>query len=244
MTVKLDDGTKVEAWISDDYLESATPLKVKAAVIEIINNQQNNQREIDELLARVKALGYEIMPKGAVPTPVSTVVAPISPQPGPINESIELLDPSHRLVDGRMADARSVSPNVQGNVSALGGSVSGSGSEYAITSADKPTTDLKEGEQAEIGTVRGRAGMEIAIPVRRVGKTGETRVSVINTGGDAGLQQRFKALASQSEIDPPDFIHGGYQVKTITCGLCRGQGKTMGKECPKCHGAGSYDVEA
>lgn len=146
-----------------------------------------------------------------------------------------------RLIDGVTADTKHVSARVSGSVPG----VSGLGTEYDITSSDKPSEDLKEGEKAEVSRVRGREGMEVAIPTRRIGKTGETRISVVDTGGDNALQRRFKELAKQSEDNPPDFIRQGYMTRTVRCSLCSGKGVMVNnKKCAKCNGMGSYDINS
>jgi len=119
-----------------------------------------------------------------------------------------------------------------------GGPVSGVGNEYEIRSEEKPTTDLKEGEQAEIGLVPSRAGMLVAVPVRRVGKAGETKVEVIDTGGDKTIQQYFRQLIEMSEAGKLSFATGGYTIRTKQCTLCK-NGRTIdGRVCPKCGGTG------
>jgi hypothetical protein len=250
MKIRLDSGEMVDAWVSDEFADSATPSKVKQAAESLLKSAKN---EVDELIAKAKALGLTILPAGVV-----SPKAPPPPElPGPETEAI-LAQPvkpklitevkpttkGGRIIDGKTADAKRVDAMVSGSVTAMGANVSGGGSEYDISSVEKPTEDLKAGEIAEINTVKGRGGIDIAIPVRRVGKSGETRVTVVNTGGDAGLQQRFRDLATASQSDnPPDFIHG-YAVKTINCPLCRGSGKVMGdRECPKCQGVGVLDVD-
>ena len=253
MVITLDSGDKVEVWVSDEYADSATPSKIKQAAVAFLDPKR---REILELLARAKELGLDLsalMPKPA-PAPSAPCV-PLAPAPTPApapkpqpRKEVELIssNPKNRIIDGAAADSRSLSAAVSGGVSALGESVSGSGREYTIKSEkDKPSQNLKEGERAEIGRVMGRGGMEIAIPVRRVGKTGETRVAVVDTGGDPALQKRFKQLKAQGDSPngPPDFIRGGYQVKTVQCGVCRGLGSLPnGKSCPKCGGIGAFDL--
>ena len=251
MQVTMDNGDVITAWVSDEYADTATPSAVKKAVAKIINSQSDKQKEIDELISRAAALGLDVSmfkktvaPSEVAPEPTS---APEIPKPAPkpvVQNAITPSNPKNRIIDGRVADTRRIDPNVQGSVSALGSSVGGGGREYEVKTTEKPSQDLKEGEMAEIGTVKGRGGMDIAIPVKRVGKTGETKVSVIDTGGDPALQKRFQELKRAGDRNEQfDFIHNGYQVKTVSCGACRGTGKVMkGRECPKCGGAGLIDV--
>lgn len=254
MKVRLEDGSTVEVWISDEYAESATPAKVREAYLK---SHQKRVDELKELQEKAKALGLVLVPeeKLAVVQPVAEpVVKPAPPPrapvqaPKPAQTITEDIKPEvgFKVVDGKVADSKGIAPSVQGSVSALGSAVSGAGSEYSITSQEKPSQDLKAGEIAEIGFIKGRAGLDVAVPVRRVGKTGETRVTVVDTGGDRALQERFKRLkeSGDSSNGPHDFIRGGYQVRTASCGLCRGIGKIANgkKTCPKCGGSGIIDI--
>ena len=241
MVVRLDDGRSVEVWISDGFIDVATPKKVKEAV----QNQENNkQHEIEELIAKAKELGLTIIADGSQPASEPSA-SPTTPCPRPCNpKGSGTWTPAtgNRIVDGAEADNKTISIPISGQVAALGESVSGIGSEYAIRSTDKPSEDLRSGDRAEIGKVKGRLGMDVAIPVVRRGKTGETKVAVVNTGGDVALQKRFKQMASRSQSmeGPPD----GYQVRTVQCTVCNGSGKLMGgnKDCPKCNGIGILDI--
>jgi hypothetical protein len=243
MTVTLDNGDAVQAWISDEFAESATPSKVKQAVIEFGHKLDDKQLEIDALIAKAKELGLELaIPGVKPPTPAPAPVQAPAPQTAEaIAEGFVPDNPDNRIIDGRTADSKHLDARVSGSASGLGSTVSGAGSEYSITSQDKPSIDLKEGEMAEIGVVKGRLGTPVVIPVKRRGKTGETRVTVIETGGDNELQKRFKNMSNE---EPHDFVNAGYQVKTVRCGLCKGTGRVMGgkKECPKCGGVGMYDA--
>lgn len=247
MTIKLDDNTKVEVYVSDDYLDSATPSAVKAAYIEFKEKQQQIDQERAALIAKAAELGLVLVDssqdqKPQPPAQAQTQRHEAPPQVAPSSKYVPL-NPSNRVIDGRTADNRVVGANAVGTVSALGESVAGAGSEYAITSMDKPSEDLKDGEVAEIGTVRGRLGADVAIPIRRVGKTGETKVRVIDTGGDLMLQRRFKEMAKQSDTEPPEYGTKGYRIRTVQCGLCRGNGVLPNKKsCPKCDGAGLIDI--
>lgn len=248
MNIRLDDGQVVEVWISDAYADEATVGKVKQAYL---TKHAAEMQEIESLMARARALGLEInMPSPqAAPAPAAPAPDIIRPaQAAPVAAATIVPTAGNRVVDGRVADQRQLGTMVHGSVSMYGASVSGGGSEYKITSADKPSTDLKDGEIAEIGRVKGRDGNDIAIPVRRVGRTGETRVTIVNSGTDADLQRKFKELGRRSVSDDPsvpDFLHSGYQVKTVQCPLCRGTGVVQGgQQCPKCGGLGAYDVDA
>lgn len=243
MQVTMDNGEVVTVWVSDEYADTATPSAVKKAVLALTSAQSDRQKEIDDLMKKAASLGLDTsMFTKAAPIPAAPAAS--TPPPKPARQEMVPSSPKNRIIDGRAADSRRVDPNVQGTVSALGSSVGGGGKEYEIRTTEKPSQDLKEGEMAEIGTVKGRGGMDLAIPVKRVGKTGETKVSIIDTGGDPALQKRFQDLKHAGDRDEQfDFIHNGYQVKTVNCGLCRGTGRVMkGRECPKCGGAGLIDV--
>jgi len=223
--------------------------KIKQAYIEWqqkqAESQEAKQRQIAELMAKAKELGLELAVTGAAVPATPQIQAAQAQTPTQTPEITARM--GGRLVDGKVADNHYISTNVDGSVSYQGSTVSGGGAEYTIKSSTESSTDLKAGEIAEVAPVKGRLGTEVVIPVRRIGPTGETIINIIDSGGDAGLQRRFKNLAnnSQSGNGPYDFIHNGYQVKTIRCPLCGGQGSIQGgkKSCPKCNGMGSIDIE-
>ena len=247
MNVKLSNGEKMEVWISDDFADIATPTKVREAAE---NQQTTRNDQILELMKKAEELGLTISDNTA-PASASNLVD-LTPVPIPTRalaaKSADAASadwepsPGNILIDGKEADEKRSSFAVSGTASALGEAVSGSGNEYSIDSKEEPTEDLREGEKAEIGRVKGRLGMDVAIPVKRRGKTGETRVSIVDTGGDNALQKRFKDMAKLSE--GPEGAPAGYQVRTVQCSLCNGDGTTMGKECPKCKGCGLLDIQA
>jgi len=254
MNVKMDDGSVVEAWISDEYADYATPSQVRKRVMEILEEEDEKAKEVRELMEKAEKLGLVIMPKNSgeerkepeKPKEVQEEAKEKQPapqaKPRPAAQAQEDNNDNRRIIDGREADARKISP-VANSVNVGSQQVSGTGSEYDIITESKPSVDLKAGEQAEIGTIKGRGGVDIAVPIRRKGLSGETKVSVVDTGGDNALQNRFRQLANSD--DPFDFIHNGYQVKTIQCPLCRGNGIVPGgKSCPKCGGGGSIDISS
>ena len=248
MTVTLEDGKKVEVWISDDYVDQATPVAVKKAVTE---RDSERNAELAELQRKAAELGLSLVPEGHQAPPVQTTTPSPQAKPDATPATEEVLPATvledhvptmgAQVVDGRTADKKLSVSTAMGNVPS---GVSGAKSEYDIKTESEPSVDLREGEIAEIAKVKGRNGMETAIPVRRVGKTGETVVRVVDTGGDTGLQQRFKDMANDSIRDDSSHNFGrqGYQVRTISCTLCQGSGKAMGKDCPKCDGAGAIDI--
>jgi hypothetical protein len=103
---------------------------------------------------------------------------------------------------------------------------------------NKLTSKIKE-----VQTVRGRGGAPITIPKSiRHSFGGETNISIVDTGGDKTLQERFKTVAEQSKSGDKFHMYGRDGYSVIECTLCKGtlkvknKGETM--TCPKCKGAG------
>jgi hypothetical protein len=199
----------------------------------------------------------------ANPTPAAPVAQAL-PKRNTFNSKpiLESNDPNVRVVDGRTADTKMAQVNINNTApSQLG--VGGLSNQYAIrsicmacngtgeTRGGQPcprcegtggdnAKDLKDGEVASIERVKGRNGLEIAIPTKRVGKMGTTTVRVVDNGGDRNLQDRFKSMAHASMGgQAPDF-RNGYDARFVQCGMCHGKGITMGQTCPKCGGAGEF----
>jgi DnaJ-class molecular chaperone len=104
---------------------------------------------------------------------------------------------------------------------------------------DKPSEDLRSGDTAEIGTFRGRDGVAIAIPAKRTGKTGVTKITIQNNMTDQTLQRRFKQQAQAAERG--HHYSEKYDVNWSECGVCLGSGERGGKDCPKCKGQGEIE---
>ena len=216
MTVKLDDNSMVEVWISDEFADEATPKKVKVAYLEKMN-------EIEILRAKAAELGLVLIPDtpGTVVNTTSAQTAAPPPPPLPVvNEGINLSD---RVLDASEADKPL-------NVSVDSGNTGvGHIPELVIKTSDDPTGALKRGEKVQIETVEGRLGTSIAIPAVRSGPSGVTKVQVRNDFDDNQLQRIFKDTAKENRES---------YVKFSLCPLCRGDTTIRGKKCPKCNGAG------
>ena len=245
MTITLDDGAKAEVWVSDSYLDQATPVKVKEATIKILEAQSGKQKEIEELLARAKELGIDLGGSGAAPVAAqpqaSTPTTPAKQakaEPTPFNEDVQPEVAGARIIDSVDADKAMDNLAVDNQT---GGQAGGMRQAYEVRSDEEASEDLRGGEKDEINTVRVRDGMSIAIPTRRVGKMGETKIQIVDSGGDSALQERFKSLNGGDGQQST----AGYTVRSAQCGLCRGQGVVMGsKKCPKCGGAGMVDISS
>ncbi len=243
MTVTLSDGEKVTVFISDAYADDATPKMIREAAEK---QRAEKTSEIEELRKKAAELGLTLAPLDQSPAqPIPQ--APVPPQAPVVNTqpNPQVPTPPPTIDEGKMIDGTEADKKVNLSIDNSAGAQYGAagGGEYDIRTEEKPSENLKEGEKAEIGYIKGRGGMQTAIPVRRVGKSGETTVKVVDTGGDRALQDRFKGMANDSENpNAHSFGKDGYQVRTITCTLCNGDGYTMNRKCPKCDGAGMLDA--
>ncbi len=240
MTVKLEDGREVTAWISDEHADDATPKIVREASLKTLAAADEVEEIKRKLLEQAAALGMTLVPEGQVVQPPSDG-KPKFKTHGAATEStgntpkVELTpEGDNRVMDSKAVDSVGVGHGMVNNEGGAYGA--GTQAQYTIRSETKASEDLREGEQAEIGMIKGRAGVPTAIPVKRKGKMGETTIRVIETGGDAELQKRFKAHSK----DPENPAHSAGYQQDRQCSLCRGSGRAMGGtvECPKCNGTG------
>lgn len=244
MTITLDDGSRVEVWISDEYADEATPKAVKQAYLDSIKDKENKTKE---LIEHAKSLGFDLTPEVLQalsvqksgekitsnqpnqPKAVETNDAPTKPK---IKADKIEPAPGRRVVSGAEADKP-----LNVSVDTSGASV-GIGHEYEIRSVDKPSEDLREGEEAEVEIIEGRSGIPIAIPTRRSGKMGTTDIRIVKGYDNNKLQADFKNLA-ESDVSFKD----NYRVRFVSCGLCNRTGKVRGnRTCPKCGGAGEMQI--
>ena len=238
------DGKKITAWVCDADAEDITPKQARGYYLA-------KKSEIDEVIAKARALGLEVTMPDA---PGAIATARRRPEvgcPAPVPT-----DPTAPALDSAIADSiegtkeegvlpTSVVDNVAQRVQGVSGGQAGAESHSAYipgTGQDKLDPTLLEGK-VKMGVGEGRGGQAIAIPSVRVDQTGTTTVRVQKTIDDSILQRRFKEMAGSVGPDGANkhsFAQGGYDVHT--CPICKGDGviKQRGKleTCPKCEGTG------
>lgn len=249
IAVKLDDGIKVSCDICDEHADEATPKTVKAAYLA-------RQAEADALIAKLKAMGYDVAKmeqKGSIIVPVMAE----KPKPSQVlAESVTADELSgDGVVDTSIVDSRAARGVVSANGSAqfVGGSVSVAGYtslDAAAIAANNLPVDQRNAlskamkGKAKLTVVEGREGQPLTIVEKRVDGLGTTRIKVSKREDDTRLQSRFKKMAKDSTERgiTPNFATEGYQNTQVDCPICRGNCVIVsaGKEisCPKCNGAG------
>jgi hypothetical protein len=242
LNVRLDDGTTVEAWVSDEYADTATPKAIKEAYLKM---SQKLDAERKALLEQAARLGLKLVDESAMPqsSPAANIrVQQAAPQQ---HQSTIVPDTGNRVISGRKADNVHANPNITHAAAEVGQLIGGVGSEYDVRSESKSSVDLKNGEVAEIGMVKSRGG-QVAIPVKRVGPAGTTTVRVVEGGGDPQLQKRFRDMAKYSQASDAgnvSYAREGYDVHFRRCTMCNGSGTAIdGKTCRKCNGMGEIEV--
>jgi len=247
MTIKLDNGNKVEVSVCDPHSETATPKTVKVAYLE-------KQGKAEALIAQLKAMGIEV---AAVEKRSSGLIVPALPKPVPAHREPTPASPQPEDLDGDdVVDTTLLDAKSKGMVS-RGGSINAGGIATNVTShASHDLHNLRldqEQRQALAGATKGKAkmtvmegreGQPLILPEKRVDGLGTTRLKIAKKEDDGRLQNRFKKMAKDSiERDrSPDFARSGYQNAQSTCPICHGECviRQAGKEtgCPKCNGMG------
>ena len=236
-TISVDDN-KVVVKICDIHAEDATVKSAREAYLE-------KRKAIDALLVQAKALGLQLseQPSGLVVVSKQPQTQPqTQPQAQPqaqrpVVPNGDNIIPTSKLDRAKFQSVGGVSGNIN---------VQSHTSLDASILSEKLTDDALTG-YAEMGVFEGRGGQPIAIPQRRVDKTGVTRITV-NKSTDAALQERFKRMAKDAMDDnAPDFVNTGYQQTQKPCPMCRSLGRikqTKDKEilCPKWNGSGILSI--
>jgi hypothetical protein len=97
-------------------------------------------------------------------------------------------------------------------------------------------TMLPVREDIEFTDAVGKEGVPMRVPKKIKYSDGETKIAIINTGGDQTIQHRLKTLSKQQN----SYSYGkdGYDVKP--CNACDGTGFSKVKDdaCQKCGGVG------
>jgi len=244
ITVTLDDQTRVTVLVCDTDAEEATPKRCREAYVA-------RQAQIDEVLAKARALGLDLavqQPAGQRIAVVQQATAPVlQPPPAAHHEPDPTVSPLlEEDEDGPViSTAHLLKPmkSVGGNVA--NGAVQASVPAYQSHALDELGTGVLGGK-AKVTVVMGRGGQPLQLPSVIQDRTGTTRVRVVKPLDDAALQRRFKSMADQSRGDlGPDF-RNGYEETERTCPVCRGKcsvqnaGRLVG--CPKCGGLGVISV--
>lgn len=250
-TITVEDGQKIAVSICDEHAETATVKSARDAYIA-------RQQEINEVLAKAKALGLNLttQPNGLIvaqgapapqPVPAAQPVGQPVAQPG--NRPQALLNENDpNVIPTTIYDSKSRSV-VTGGIDTPLGAASGHVSHDLSKTRGVLPHDALQGK-VQLTVVEGRGGQPLAIPAKRQDGLGTTRVRVAKSD-DQDLQRRFKHMASDT-MDPerprvPNFARRGYEVAgTRQCPLCAGECEVQSGgqsiPCPKCGGAGEISV--
>jgi hypothetical protein len=231
MTIKLDDGTKIEVQICDEHAEEATLKTVKIAY-------QNRQDKIKEVLAQAAALGLNVTEGKGLFVAEQTKPSPRKTEAlaKPVERMSPIANDDPDLVSTEFVDSR---PNMQSVGGVINDSRVDSVSSHDMNNlTDKLPPEVRKGV-AKLSVVEGRGGQPTAIPSFRKDGTGTTTIRIVKTT-DNDLQESFRNMASDSMADKaPNFARGGYADSIRDCPFCSGSGTVKGSApCPKCAGSG------
>lgn len=234
--ISLEDGNKVAVDICDEHAEDATVKSAKEAYLR-------KKAQIDEVIAKAKELGLEIIEGQGLSIAKSTQPARREAEPRRQKQVEERVEYDEDFVPTDIIDRKQPPmPTVTGSAP---GVESYSTSDLRSVRAELPDGALKG--QAKIGVFEGRQGVPIALVQQRRDGLGTTNVQIVRKENDKTLQERFKRMADDSIRDnTPDYAKSGYARSFTDCGLCRGSGNVKnGKSmivCPKCQGSGIINL--
>lgn len=110
---------------------------------------------------------------------------------------------------------------------------------------DRNSIEAPMTEDVEFQTVQGRAGQPMQIPKKIKHNKGSTTINLVNSGGDAALQRRFKHMAEVSKSEEgKSYGQNGYDYKECTACDGTGHNKLAKGSCPKCGGTGMITPSA
>lgn len=204
--------------ICNDHENMASPKKVRMLV-------EKREKLLAEFEAKAKELGYQLVPSGAK----NIIIAKTEPTQNE-NNTEQVVTPTQE----KSKTQPIIRKNIPQAIKVPNHPEAPSYESYAIPEGAPAVVSREE------QIVQGRAGRPVAIPKKIVSAAGTTDVNIVDTGGDAALQQRFKELSEVSKrTETPPSFQNGYLIRE--CVLCKGTGVTIigNKTCPKCKGVGT-----
>lgn len=234
MTITLDGGEKVSVSACEEHAEDMTMRSARQKYLE-------RQSEIDEIMAKAKALGLELAPQRTaggieIMQAVQKLAAPARQNTiSPVFDDSDMIDAM--LVERRERSIIS-SGGTAGNVH-----VESHQSLDMDKVREKIGTEVLEGK-VRMEVIENSGGRAIAIPAKKINGLGATTIRIVPTS-DNELQARFKHDADRSKSDSgwESMRHLGREgIRIINCPVCRTDGTIVdnGREvvCPKCKGRG------
>jgi hypothetical protein len=241
MNVKTSRGV-TEVNICTEHEENASPKKVRELV-------ESKELALAEMEAKLKALGFAMVPLGQQGSVVAVTAPTPAPAPlpapkvlgemRPVRTESKIIQPTSLKI--REMDAPAIAVDKSGKQVNLGKESSydttktvktKDGSEY------RPPTTV----ESELQTVEVR-GVPMRLPKKIVDdQGGRLDIKILPTAGSGdAMKKRFEEMATRSMGgDSPDFRRE-YDVKEPRpCNFCSGTGKAKigDQDCPRCKGAG------
>ena len=239
MVITLPEGNKITVWISDEWIESATPKSDRDAFIK---NQAKYESDIKLMHQLADKYGFIVSPKATPPSPVKPEPDVEAEQTQPAqgitptaNKNIVVNQPKATQLDHaaaqRIMDAKRPKTASTSTIPTP-----------AVAEVKLDDPNLKRAiseETTELGVTAGRAGVETVIPRTQTGPLGTTVIQIVRTT-DKDIQDRTKARNSSTSDQEPGATK--YSTRTITCPMCRNHDQARPK-CKKCNGMGIIDIE-
>lgn len=263
LTVSLDEG-KFNVAVCDKHSEDITPKEAKTLVKQKLD-------ELNKLLKELSGFGYDVNSLGKIAVATQKDPSPAEPAPAVEEQEkptgLVIANAKGEIIgEKQVGKGLKIKKNTKmlSKVKSIGGAASGAGgavnlemrqSLNADDSVDRAIVKAKESgaiskdaevirpvtEEVEMQVVRGRGGVPMQIPAKIKHNIGTTRVSVVDTGGDQMLQNRFRQFADHTKRSGGEgHIYGRDGMDVSDCPMCEGTGtaRVGGGKCPKCDGVG------
>jgi hypothetical protein len=246
MEITLDDE-KYKIAVSDEYADDASIGAIKKLIPERIIAREEAKAELlsklDQFKELASELGFDLVKKGEKPTSVA-----LTPQQSNINPGFkqqkntrEESDLSREEILAAREAAKRVEKPVQvthstsGIAAAIAPHVIPQHIEVKTTEGTKIVNRPKVLSETQ-QIVKGPAGIPIPIPRSIQDSDGETTITVVDTGGNATIQNRGRQLHQMRMNDEQSFY-------SKDCRPCKGVGiiytrRGEKKSCRSCGGVG------
>jgi hypothetical protein len=203
LTITLENGERCKVYVCDVHAEDATIKSAREAYLK-------NQRDINELLQRLKELEFSPEPT-ATPAKLQIIKKVHEPtiESEPLEEAIDVeayqTSPDQTFVDAMEFEAKTKAGTVaapSGGVNeSIHGSLAGADADaLAKVRGQIPESAIRGFVKPEVVAIRG-GNQQVVIPAEKVDGFGTLSIRITPGISDADIQKKFKQAAARSIED-------------------------------------------